>query len=368
MSYFDRQLHNSKKKELRVTKKMVVLFVVFMLLIFLVFKAVALKNEAEYNKQCNQRAQKEREKLQVAKKAGEVQYKHFEDLYQEAKEKIEGRTLTQLKNIAYEILILEYFAARPNSQGASFFEIREGNPIFVYTYEGSDLFFDTTVDPKIREFLKGLERSCFIERKEVKRNGLEELFYLISDNEQCGYDKALQQVRKQNSQEVLAPQQLRIETYKALYYLYINDRRVRDKRQVKWSEGYLQSEEVQKRNIGITAVDKMDGHQFENCCAELLRKLGYYKVEVTKGSGDQGVDIVAVRNGISYAIQCKRYSSTLGNTPVQEVHAGKEIYKCHVGVVLTNQYFTLGAKELAKAMGVLLWDRGELQRMIAQAK
>ena len=44
---------------------------------------------------------------------------------------------------------------------------------------------------------------------------------------------------------------------------------------------------------------------------------------------------------------------------------GKEIYKCHVGVVLTNQYFTLGTKELAKATDVLLWDRDELQRMIA---
>ena len=70
----------------------------------------------------------------------------------------------------------------------------------------------------------------------------------------------------------------------------------------------------------------------------------------------------------TYAIQCKCYSSTIGNTPVQEVSAGKQFYKCHVGGVLTNQYFTAGAKELAEATGVLLWDRDELQRMFKRVE
>ena len=118
----------------------------------------------------------------------------------------------------------------------------------------------------------------------------------------------------------------------------------------------------------INTVDTMDGHRFEQYCASLLRQIGFINVEVTKGSGDQGVDIVAVKDGIRYAVQCKCYSSDLGNTPVQEVNAGKTLYKCHVGVVLTNRYFTAGAKELAEATGVLLWDRDELMRIIAKAE
>lgn len=107
----------------------------------------------------------------------------------------------------------------------------------------------------------------------------------------------------------------------------------------------------------MLSIDLMEGHDFEYWCAGLLRKIGFSHVEVTPGSNDQGVDILAQKDGVKYAIQCKRYSHDLGNTPVQEVHAGKAMYNCHVGVVLTNQHFTTGAKQLAKATGVLLWDR-----------
>lgn len=107
----------------------------------------------------------------------------------------------------------------------------------------------------------------------------------------------------------------------------------------------------------LMTIDLMEGHDFEYWCAGLLRKIGFSRVEVTPGSNDQGVDILAQKDGVKYAIQCKRYSHDLGNTPVQEVHAGKAMYNCHVGVVLTNQHFTTGAKQLAQATGVLLWDR-----------
>lgn len=107
----------------------------------------------------------------------------------------------------------------------------------------------------------------------------------------------------------------------------------------------------------LMAIDLMEGLDFEYWCADLLTKMGYTNVEVTRGSGDQGVDVLAQKDGIKYAIQCKCYSSNLGNTPVQEINTGKVIYHCHVGVVMTNRYFTEGAKEAAEATGVLLWDR-----------
>ena len=116
------------------------------------------------------------------------------------------------------------------------------------------------------------------------------------------------------------------------------------------------------------SIDKMNGHEFEYFCANLLRKNGFSDVNVTKGSGDQGVDILAKKDGIKYAIQCKNYSSHLGNTPVQEVNAGKIYYNCHVGVVMTNSRFTSGAQKLAQATGVLLWDRSKLLQMIDNAK
>ena len=121
------------------------------------------------------------------------------------------------------------------------------------------------------------------------------------------------------------------------------------------------------RSISLSYIDRMEGHDFEQFTANLLRKLGYERVEVTPGSGDQGVDVIAVKDGKRYAIQCKRYGQKLGNKPVQEVFAGKTIYGCSVAVVLTNNYFTDGAKEAAKATGVELWDRDTLRRMLDYA-
>lgn len=114
----------------------------------------------------------------------------------------------------------------------------------------------------------------------------------------------------------------------------------------------------------IGSIDYMDGIMFENWCAGLLRKNGFSNVKLTPASGDQGVDILAEKDGIRYAVQCKCYSSDLGNTPIQEVNTGKTVYRCQIGVVMTNRYFTKGAKDAAEATGVLLWDRDKLKQMM----
>ena len=70
---------------------------------------------------------------------------------------------------------------------------------------------------------------------------------------------------------------------------------------------------------------------------------------------------------VRYAIQCKNYTSRLGNTPIQEVHAGKSFYNCHVGVVMTNSHFTSSAIALAEKTGTLLWDRDKVEKMMKKS-
>lgn len=111
-------------------------------------------------------------------------------------------------------------------------------------------------------------------------------------------------------------------------------------------------------------MSDMDGHSFEYFCADILENNGYTNIQVTPGSGDQGVDVLAEKDGVKYAIQCKNYSTQLGNTPIQEVTAGKTYYHCHVGVVMTNSSFTKSAQELARATGTLLWDGAHVREMI----
>ncbi len=110
----------------------------------------------------------------------------------------------------------------------------------------------------------------------------------------------------------------------------------------------------------INDFDSLDGFEFEHFCADLLSYNGFSKIKITQGSGDQGIDILALKDEIKYGIQCKCYSSDIGNKAVQEAFSGKSYYDCHIAVVLTNRYFTNSAKELARKNGVLLWDRDKL--------
>ena len=52
----------------------------------------------------------------------------------------------------------------------------------------------------------------------------------------------------------------------------------------------------------------MDGYQFEEQCAIILKRKHFSKIEVTKSSGDQGVDIIACKHRKKYGIQCKYYT------------------------------------------------------------
>lgn len=104
-----------------------------------------------------------------------------------------------------------------------------------------------------------------------------------------------------------------------------------------------------------------DGLAFENYCAELLRANGYVNVVVTQASGDYGIDVFAERDGISYAIQCKLYSSHVGISAVQEAISGRIYYNRDVAVVMTNNIFTQSAQELARSSGTMLWDKFKLE-------
>lgn len=121
-----------------------------------------------------------------------------------------------------------------------------------------------------------------------------------------------------------------------------------------------------KRKPHPLPFDEMEGHDFEYFCADLLQKHGFLDVQVTKGSGDYGIDILAEKDGVTYAIQCKRYQEPVGVKAIQEAYAGRDYYDRMVGAVLTNQYFTSPAVEAAKKLKILLWDRGYLEEMMEE--
>nr|WP_235032896.1 restriction endonuclease [Enterococcus sp. CSURQ0835] len=111
----------------------------------------------------------------------------------------------------------------------------------------------------------------------------------------------------------------------------------------------------------------MDGIAFENYTAKLLEFSGFENIQVSQASNDQGIDVFAEKNGLKYGIQCKCYSSPVGNKAVQEVIAGALFFKLDERIVLTNNFFTPSAKDLARKTNVVLWDQLSLKNMISIA-
>src|SRR5437016_1663346 len=113
------------------------------------------------------------------------------------------------------------------------------------------------------------------------------------------------------------------------------------------------------RTLCIDEVDAMPGHVFEHYVARLLEHQGF-KATVTKGSGDMGIDIVAHKDSTHYAVQCKRYNGNIPRNAVSDAVAGKQHYRCGEAMVVTNRFFTPGAKQLAKSTRCVLVDRETL--------
>jgi restriction system protein len=103
----------------------------------------------------------------------------------------------------------------------------------------------------------------------------------------------------------------------------------------------------------IDYTNEMSGVEFEKFVAQNLEDGGWF-VTFTSKTGDQGVDLIAERDGVRVAVQCKRSAKPVGNKAVQEVLAGKEFSEASEACVISNQTYTKAARQLAASTGVKL--------------
>ena len=108
--------------------------------------------------------------------------------------------------------------------------------------------------------------------------------------------------------------------------------------------------------------ESLDPIGFEQYCAEVLSRHGW-KARSTQGSGDQGIDVIAEKNGQRVVIQCKLYSKPVGNGAVQEIIAGKAFESADIACVVSNQSYTKSAHQLATATGVHLLSHRDLPQL-----
>lgn len=77
---------------------------------------------------------------------------------------------------------------------------------------------------------------------------------------------------------------------------------------------------------------------------------------LTPKTGDQGADLIVEKGNNKIAIQAKFYSSTVGNSAVQEVVGAIKYYDANKGIVITNSTYTSSAIDLAKVNNIQLID------------
>ncbi len=100
---------------------------------------------------------------------------------------------------------------------------------------------------------------------------------------------------------------------------------------------------------------------FERHCAGVLARQGW-RANLTAGTADQGVDVLARKGRVSVVIQCKLYSRPVGNAAVQEVLAGQAFMGATHAAVVSNQTYTRAARDLAGRTRVLLLSAEDLTR------
>ncbi len=133
-------------------------------------------------------------------------------------------------------------------------------------------------------------------------------------------------------------------------------------------EGDNSNNEKDWRERTSEILQNLNPYAFEKLAQRLLRECGFSNVEVTKKSGDGGIDGTGKLriNGIfsfNVAFQCKRYKGQVGSPQIRDFRGslGTNIEK---GVLITTGAFTREAKEEASSEGKRLIDLMDGEELI----
>lgn len=126
--------------------------------------------------------------------------------------------------------------------------------------------------------------------------------------------------------------------------------------------------------VTLADVQALDGRAFELFCVALWEKQGF-RVVHTPQSGDGGVDVVALGEGIGELVQCKSSlteGAALGPEAIQEVVAGAPVWSSRfpsvsfARVAVTNRRFGPTARQLADSNEVRLVEETDIAQLLAR--
>jgi len=117
------------------------------------------------------------------------------------------------------------------------------------------------------------------------------------------------------------------------------------------------------RALNLVDTHYMDGLAFEKYVVELMKSQGYARVTLTERY-DYGIDIVALKDGVRWGVQVKRYSNMVKAEAVRQVVTALNKYNCQRAMVVTNSTYSRPAKVLAESNNCVLIAKDELAEWI----
>ncbi|MCD6526354.1 MAG: restriction endonuclease [Desulfuromonas sp.] len=106
-----------------------------------------------------------------------------------------------------------------------------------------------------------------------------------------------------------------------------------------------------QRKVLRDQLSIMNPYRFEHLAKELLEAMEYQDVEVTKASGDKGVDVIATAQfgitTVKEVVQVKRHQGNIGRTVLDQLRGVLPLHGAIRGTLITLGKFSKGCKKVA---------------------
>lgn len=116
-----------------------------------------------------------------------------------------------------------------------------------------------------------------------------------------------------------------------------------------------------KQNPAIQTLNDMNWQQFELLVGKYFEEKGYSVRQLAQPGPDGGVDLLAIKDGERYLVQCKQWRSTsVGVKVVRELLGVITASSAVGGFVVASGQFTSGAKDFVQGRNIELIDGAKI--------
>lgn len=115
----------------------------------------------------------------------------------------------------------------------------------------------------------------------------------------------------------------------------------------------------------VNFIFDLTPREFENEIAAIYSKMGY-DVKITTFTNDKGVDVIAIKEKVKFAVQCKRLQKdkVISRPELQKLYGGMASVKARRGIFVATCKFSVPALEFAKNNRIECIDLEQLVEII----